>query len=143
MTKKKEKELNPKAVENKNISFDILALKELKDTVTEFNIEVPKDDKQETFYKLAINKLFDNEDIETKTEYLSSGEVFVGAKLQILGEYGEIPMLSQFITKRERKMVSHKRKGREEIILALQERREEIIEQRRNDMLDMYKGRTL
>jgi hypothetical protein len=74
--------------------------------------------------------MFDNTDTETKTEYINTKENFVGAKLTFLARYGNIPYLEEFINIFERKRISLERKGRKEIIMALEKRQEEIDKQR-------------
>lgn len=134
--KKEEEKLKPEAIENNTIGVEIEELKSLASNINKFDFDI-ESSKEETFYKIAIEKLFDNKDIEQKTEFLNPAEVFASAKLQFLGDYGDIPLLSKFVTALEKKKVSLHRKGREEIILALQERRQEELEQRRNTLLGL------
>lgn len=132
---KKKKELTPEAIEHKS-ELEIEELKKLAENIDKFDFEPEKKD-SETFYKIAIKELFNNENVEQKTEWLNPLEVFEATKLQFLGDYGNIPILKDFISGLERKRISLNRKGREEIILSLQERRQEEMEVRKQQLLNM------
>lgn len=136
----KKRELKPEAFEKIETDLskkELETLENLKESLQNFDVEVESEGKEETFYKLAIKELFSNDKIETKTEFLHTGEVFTATKLQFLGKYGNIPLLSDFIDAFQRKRISLNRKGREEIIMSLQERRQEEMEIRKQQMLGL------
>lgn len=135
---KKKKELNPQAIEKKTFDLDFEKLKDLSENMNKFDFDNDIDtSKNETFYKLAIKELFNEESTETKTEWLNIGEVFSASKLSYMGKYGDVPLVEDFIKVLEKKRVSLKRKGREEIILALQERRQEEREIQKSNILGL------
>lgn len=129
------KELKPEEIHQKGFTLKKEYLKELTKNIDKFDFEV-EENKSDTFYKLAIEKLFDNNNIETKTEFLNPAEVFSATKLQFLGNYADIPFLADFISGLEKKRISLHRKGREEIVLSLQERRHEEQELRQQALLN-------
>lgn len=132
--KKKKKELKPEAIKQNEFTMEIDKLKLLSESMNKFDFE-PEDKKDnDTFYKLAIKELFNEKSIETKTEWLNPSEVFVASKLSFIGVHADIPLMDEFIKVLERKRISLNRKGREEIILALQERRQEEIEIRKSQL---------
>jgi hypothetical protein len=128
---KKEKELNPIAIKNDKFNIDFNKLKIMSENINKLEFEKESTSNNDTFYKLAIEKLFDENNIETKTEFLSPAEVFTASKLSFLGTYGCVPLLNEFVESIERKRISLNRKGREEIVLSLQERHQEDVEMRK------------
>lgn len=123
---KKKEELKPE-VEQKKSTIEVNDLKEIATIMS--NIPTTSDnnkDDGDTYFRNALNKLFDEDNIELKTEYINVLENFTGAKLTFLARYGNMPYLDKFVDIFERKRVSLERKGRQEIILALKERSEEI-----------------
>ncbi len=84
----------------------------------------------DSFFKWIINALFSKENISLKTEYLNVNENFIGSKLEFLSKYGNMPYLNEFLDIFETKRVSLGRKGRKEILMALQKREEEIQQEK-------------
>ena len=82
-----------------------------------------KDD--ESYIITVLKELFNKENISTKTEYRNVNENFVGTKLTFLAKYGNFPYLNEFVEIFETKRVSLERKGRIEIIKALEKREQE------------------
>ena len=126
---RKEMNLNPIAETNNDFEIDRNDYKDLIKAENNFIVS-SNEDEQDSFFKSIVNKMFDNTDTETKTEYINTKENFVGAKLTFLARYGNIPYLEEFINIFERKRISLERKGRKEIIMALEKRQEEIDKQR-------------
>lgn len=133
----KKKELAPK-IEKRNFQKDNIVKKTLED-LDNTEISFENEETTDSFFKGIVDKLFDSENVETKTEYLSVKENFVGTKLSFLAKYGNIPYLAEFIKTFERKRISLNRRGRKEIIMAL-EKREEEIRKRRDDSLKNMLG---
>ena len=139
MAKKKKKELNPQITEVgdqgsseelKQIALDI----EKSTDINTFN----QGDSSETFFKNVVGKLFDDKNISAKTEYIGVRENFMGSKLTFLSKHCNLPFLEQFINVFEEKRISLDRKGRKEILMALQERRQEQQAQQFNQMRGMF-----
>lgn len=134
MKKDKELKLNPTI---KKVDFS--DLKELEEKQQDKKINdilssdliIQEESKDDSYFKAIIEQLFSNDSIEKKTEYLNVNENFLGAKLTFLAKFGNIPNLEEFVNIFERKRVSLERKGRKEIIMALEKREEE--EQRQKD----------
>lgn len=134
---KKETELNPKIEAQGSNSF-----------IPNTDSELPSfggsmmfgGDSEDTFFKNAFNKLFDERNPETKTEYRNVEENFEGAVLSFLGNYGNIPYLADFVEQFERKRISLERKGRKEIIMAMVEREKEMQRQNALKMGGMLMG---
>lgn len=135
--KMKEEAIKPSMVEFKGDSNTLKSLKELGTDIKNNLVNVNTSD-DKNYYKQVVDKLFDNKDIELKTEYLSPPENFLGAKLSFLGNYGDIPFLCDFVETFERKRVSLMRKGRQEIIMALHERRREEQEEKQRNLMSMF-----
>jgi hypothetical protein len=99
------------------------------------------DASSDSFFKATVNQLNSPKNIGMKTEYRDVNENFSGAKLHYLGQFCNMPYLKEFVEVFETKRVSLERKGRIEIIKALQERRQEIeLEQRKLMMNGMMGG---
>lgn len=128
--------LEPKIEEQKNIQpiteIDknklLTALGDSSTTI--LNTTNPLD--SDTFFKNIVNQLNDKNNISLKTEYLNVTENFVGTKLEFLSKYGNMPYLKEFVNIFEIKRVSLERKGRKELIMALQNRQQEIEQQNKN-----------
>lgn len=88
----------------------------------------------DSFFRWIITALFSKENISLKTEYLNVNENFIGSKLEFLSKYGNMPYLSEFLEIFETKRVSLDRKGRKEILMALQKREEEIQQDKLRNM---------
>lgn len=136
---KKKKELNPIMEKRSTNNISDNDLKGIAESIKQNTItsKINEDD-SDSFYKNVVNKLFDDKDISTKTEYLNVRENFVGAKLEFYAKYGNIPYLKFFIQELETKRVSLERKGRKEILMALQERKQEIEQQRLNNLRGLF-----
>ncbi len=139
MAKKEIKELKPKIKEvgdmtevNKEL---INIAKDIQDTTSAHSV---KSDDSDTFFRSIVNSLNSKEDISTKTEYIGVRENFFGIKATFFGRKCNIPFLEDFIEIFEEKRVSLDRKGRKEILMALQERRQELEHQRMNNLSKMF-----
>ena len=123
---KKEKELKPEIQE---IEYNTKPIVQSDMEIVKVNGGAENSD---SFFRNVVNKLFDNSEISLKTEYLNVTENFSGSKLEFLSAYGNMPYLKEFITIFEKKRVSLERKGRKEILMALQQRQEEIKQEQIN-----------
>lgn len=127
---KKEKVLNPIIEEKKN--FNIPNTEKLKELLkNESDIITTDKNTSDNFFRAVIDKMFNSDDIELKTEYVSLNENFSGAKLEFLAKYGNMPYLHDFLNILERKRVSLGRKSRIELIKVFEKRDEEINSQNR------------
>ena len=105
---------------------------------SEIQLNQGPDESNDSFFKTIINKLFDKTDISLKTEYLNTMENFAGSKLQFLAKYGNMPYLNEFIDIFETKRVSLKRKGRQEIIMALQQKEQEDVSEKAQQLKSIF-----
>jgi hypothetical protein len=127
---KKEKVLNPIIEEKKD--FNMPNIDKLKSILTNENDIITTDkNTSDNFFRAVIDKMFNSDDIELKTEYVSLNENFSGAKLEFLAKYGNMPYLHDFLNILERKRVSLGRKSRIELIKVFEKRDEEINAQNR------------
>lgn len=137
--KDKEKKLDPKIQERELNNIDKNTLYNIASKIEEStHVDTVKKTDSDSFFRNVINNLFDKKDISTKTEYIGVRENFMGSKLTFLGKYANIPFMEKFIEVFEEKRVSLDRKGRKEILLALQERRQEIESQRNENLSRMF-----
>lgn len=136
---KKKQKIFPVAVEQpKNEQFAVPDASMLPGMPGFEEISTGSNDSSDSFFKSTVRELNSPKNISMKTEYRNVQENFAGAKLSYLGEFYNIPGLPEFMVLFETKRVSLERKGRIEIIKALQERRQEIeLEQRRMAMMGM------
>lgn len=126
----KKEELKPKIEEVKLNPEMEKNLKELSESFLkneDKNIQVVNSGTQQidSFFNNIINNLYSDEDIDMKTQYDDNDSVFASSKGEFLSKYTNIPTIHGFLKTFERKMVSHSRKGRTEILLGLQRRNEE------------------
>lgn len=99
----------------------------------------PKSD-ADSFFRNAVNMLYDTKkDVSAKTEYLNVMENFAGAKLEFLADFCKMPYLRNFLEAWEIKRISLERKGRKEILLALEKRQEELNAQQ-SRMFSAFNG---
>ena len=127
---KKEKVLNPIIEEKKN--FKMPNIEELKSIIkNESDIITSDKNTSDNFFRSVVDKMFNSDDIELKTEYVSLNENFAGAKLEFLAKYGNMPYLHDFLNILEKKRVSLGRKSRIELIKVFEKRDEEINAQNR------------
>jgi len=144
MAKKKEIKLKPKMTEEKAV-VNLQDLKQIAENIkNSTHIETTdKKSDSDTFFRSILTQLFDTtQNVSAKTEYISLGENFTGAKLEYLSTLGNIPYLKEFINIFEIKRISYLRKGRQEIILALKEREQEVRQQQINQMAGMFGNAT-
>jgi len=127
---KKKKELKP-VIEK--IDFPVSNRQVLND-IEDSEIILEDSETSDSFFKSIINKLFSKDNIELKTEYRNVTENFAGTKLTFLARHGNIPYLEEFIEIFEHKRVSLERKGRKEIIMALEKREEEVKRMQENKL---------
>lgn len=139
MTKKQKKELSPKIEEMKG-NIDNKELMEIGQELKNYALakDIKQDDSADTFFRNVVQSLYSRKDISTKTEYLNVIENYIGTKLDFLSLYGNMPFLNKFINIFETKRVSLNRKGRQEIIMALQEKRQEEMQQRTNNLKNIF-----
>lgn len=139
---KKEEELKPQITEIQNSAYDI---KEVKGLINEINnnsmtFNNPMGESSDSFFRNIVKSLDSKQNITMNTEYLDVNENFAGTKLEFLAKYGNMPYLSEFISFFEQKRVSLERKGRKEKLMALQERRQEIEQERLKALTNMNQG---
>lgn len=136
---KKQIELKPVAEEKGNLNVNIEELKNIAQQFENSTIVASDEDSDtETFYKNVLNKLFDDENVSTKTEYIDLRENFAGSKLEFLSGVGNIPYLKSFIKIFEQKRISYQRKGRKELLKALQSRSEEVEKERMHNLKNLF-----
>lgn len=138
MTKKEKKELNPQITESKN-NIDEEKLKTIAESLNKSIIfDKNQNSDSDSYFRAVLDKLFSSENISQKTEYIGIAENFHGAKLTFLGKYCNVPLLEKFIEVFEEKRVSLERKGRKEILIALENRQQEIDKDKLNNMAKMF-----
>lgn len=146
MSKKDEQTLKPFIEENKgNLEKDFRSIfsnipeVELKEITAGELPDIINDsddkDKIDSYFKAIINNLYSKENISLKTEYMNEDENFSGAKLEFLTSECGFHMGRAFLPIWEQKRVSLNRKSRQEIIMALWQRQNEIAEQERTKRL--------
>lgn len=135
--KKKEKELKPeiREVTSKVSNED---LKNIAIDLKESTHIQPTTDSTDSYFRSVLDKLFDNENVSSKTEYLDVRENFNGTKLEFYATFGNMPYLRDFIKTFETKRISLERKGRKEILMGLQERRQEMEQDRLNNIRNIF-----
>lgn len=84
----------------------------------------------QSFFRAMVKEMNSKDNISLKTEYLNVQENYAGVKLEYLSTYGNMPFLKKFVEIFEEKRVSLGRKGRKENVMMLQERRQEIVNDR-------------
>lgn len=121
--------------EIKNKSYDNLQSIEDIDDIIETN---NTDGTPDSFFKNVIDKLFNDENVSLKTEYENEDSVFCGAKLDFLTSECGFKFGTKFLPLREKKMISHKRQSRREIVATMWEKKEEI---RAQEEQELYKNK--
>lgn len=130
---KKPRELNPEIVDN---SSTVPAIPIKMDLDADDDYQVSGDNSTDSYFKNIVNALFDTKkNVSAKTEYMSVKENFSGAKLEFLADFCNMPYLHKFIHHLEIKRISLERKGRKEILMALEKREEELKMQTQRDMM--------
>lgn len=132
MSKKEKEELKPSIIPvgepDKQIALDT----EKDDILIKTS---GKDDSGDSFFKKIVDKLFSGEKLGAKTEYLSLKESFAVSRLEFLGKYCGMPYALGFLQSFRTDRISYQRKGRIEIVKALEKRQEEIEFQSRQLMM--------
>lgn len=138
LKKKKTIQINPEIIDNTKGSqdFEDLEKEMLEDDSIEF--EEKKDDSADSFFKAVVNNLMSPENISMKTEYKSVQENFSGSKIDFLSTFANMPYLATFLKSWELKRVSLERKGRIELIKALEKREQEIQAQKQDNLRTMF-----
>lgn len=137
MTKKEEKVLNPKIEEVKG-QIDEEDLKEIVKDLKETGIIQASGSSTDSYFRGVLDKLFDTKDVSSKTEYLNVPENFNGTKLEFYASFGNMPYLKNFMKTFETKRISLERKGRKEILMGLQERKQEMEAQRMENLRSFF-----
>ena len=129
ITKKEEqRKLNPIIEDNTNITIPNLETEiKTNDSVKENSVVLIENQNSdsESLFREVIKNLNDNKDIETKTELLDEAECYGASKLDFLADISEEPFFRIFMNKFKVNRVSLKRRGRQELIMALVERQQE------------------
>lgn len=134
----KEKELHPTIIE-KSSTLNSDELKQIATDIKESTIVTTSDDNStDSYFRGVLDKLFDRKDVSSKTEYLSVTENFAGAKIEFYARFGNMPYLNNFMNIFETKRISLERKGRKEILMGLQERKQEIENQRMSNLKNLF-----
>lgn len=124
MTKEK-KELQPQIIE-KNPELPFVDIQKLnKDIDINTILDTGKED-DDSLFKSIVTQLFNNNDVETKSQNNGVRESFFLARMSFLGDHCNIPSMSAFVQRLERKRISIDRKGRTELVTALLERQQEL-----------------
>lgn len=133
------KELNPIMTDAENSQISSEDLKQIAQNLQDTTIiETEQEETSDTYFRAVLDKLFSVTNVSSKTEYLNVKENFAGSKVEFFSSYGNMPYLKKFIEIFEIKRISLERKGRKEILLGLQERRQEIEQQRIENMRSMF-----
>lgn len=121
--KKKKQELNP-------VIQDFRNLNPYKVNLEEGDIEKETDsssiEDSDTYFRAVLGELFSKKNISSKTEYVNQKENFVGSKIDFLSDYLGLPEYHTFLEHWEFKRVSLNRGGRQEIVMGLEKRNEDI-----------------
>lgn len=116
-----------------------LEMRELAEAIENSTIGNDKsEDSTESFFKEVAKGLDDIKKISLNTEYLSVPENFTGVNLEFLGSYANMPYLKVWILIFEKKRVSLHRKGRQEKVMILQQRNQEIERQQQVNFQKMF-----
>ena len=141
VTKKKQKKdllkLKPTMIQQKENDLGKTELLDLAKSFSDSKI-VLEDDKDKNIFVKVVQDMNDPKNISMKTEYLSVRENFAGVKLEFLARYGNMPYLDGFVETFETKRVSLHRKGRQEDVLILQERRAEEQRTKLEDFAKLF-----
>ena len=132
-------ELNPK-IEKKVFMLPDVDL-QLLDKQIDINtiLDTDKED-DDSFFKSVVTQLFNNNDVETKSETRNAKEVFALTKMSYIGDYCGVPNMSKFVERFERKRISMGRKGRVELVTSLIERQQEIERRQQEKMKKLGLG---
>jgi hypothetical protein len=134
---KKKKELKPEVKEfNDNLVNKVTFDSNTEMIQLDNNEEISSD----SYLRGVIDNLMDYNNPSTKTEYRNVEENLVGSVLAFLATETNIPSLAKFVDIFEIKRISLERKGRQELILALLERQQEIDTQKDNKLKNILLG---
>jgi hypothetical protein len=124
MVKKDEqKVLNPEVIDKTDITPPDIKINAL--TENPVIVFENKSEDSDSYFRSIIDGLNTTKDIETKTELLDVAETYGVSKMDFLGEITEEPTYKLFMAKFKVNRVSLKRRGRQELIMALVERQQE------------------
>lgn len=137
--KAKEEKLNPQ-FENREPQTTYKQDLEIVDRELQEDLVVTpeSDSSADSFFRTIINSLHDKKNISTKTEYLNVNENFAGTRLEFYSQFAFMPFLKNFVEIFEEKRVSLERKGRKELIMALQEKQQEFNRERANKFSKLF-----
>lgn len=135
---KKEEKLNPILEDNSNLPDIFNDLNTFKENEEDIEFQVDNRNNSDSFFKSIIKGLFSPKNIGMKTEYKSVEENFAGAKIDFLSKFANMPYMKDFLNSWEEKRVSLERKGRIEIIRALEKREQEIQQEKVNNLRNMF-----
>lgn len=135
---RKKEEIKPEIVESGNTEKVDSNLIQIAQSIEKSTVINNPNNNDETFYKTVVKELNDKTNISAKTEYLTPRENFAGSRAEFFGVHCNVPYLESFIHIFEQKRVSLERKGRKELLMALQERRQEIEEKKVETMSKMF-----
>lgn len=140
MTKKKEP-LKPEIIENNpDLNLPMVNIENL-DKQVEINTILDIDNTDEdSFFKAVVSQLYNNENVETKTENSGVRESFFLTRMSLIAKTYDVPIMGDFINILERKRISIDRKGRKELIVSLLERQQEIERQRASQQANALGG---
>jgi hypothetical protein len=127
--KEKQESLNPELIK----SDGVLDLSELQEIKENFNssvfVENANNDNlmlSDTYFKTIFDKLYSDEDISLKTEYRDSEQLFTGTKLDFMIKKCGLNLGKTFLFNYEKKATSLKRKSRQEAVMILWQRQEQV-----------------
>lgn len=140
MAKKKEdkNKLNPTIVKSEISQEQQNALLNIAQDIKNSDVIPKSDDSADSFFREIIKSLNDTDNISTKTEYLNVSENFAGTRLEFYSEFAFMPFLKNFVRTFETKRVSLERKGRKELIMALQEKHQEMKQDKLQNFAKMF-----
>lgn len=137
--KKQEIEINPEIIDYTNQSQDFEELeKEMLNEEEGIELEEEYENNADSFFRAVVNNLMSPDNISMKTEYKNVQENFSGAKIEFLSKFANMPYMKTFLTSWELKRVSLERKGRIELIKALEKREQEIQQSKVDSLKNMF-----
>jgi hypothetical protein len=137
MSKKEEKPLTPK-IDEVGGQIKDEDLKEIARDLKETGFIQPTGSSTDSYFRGVLDKLFDTKEVSSKTEYLNVQENFNGTKLEFYASFGNMPYLRNFMKTFETKRISLERKGRKEILMGLQERKQEMEAERMQNLRNFF-----